>query len=249
MTAGIVDGHCHLAAYADPMEVLRESESHGIGVVAVTEHPDEYRRLRARLGQREGVTVAIGLHPLRAATFRPIDLARFFRLVPAATWIGEVGLDFSKLGADTRKEQLRVFEAVLNEAQPGKHPLTVHSRRAERETIELLAQGRSPAVLHWYTGPLDLIDSALSAGLYFSINPAMTHTARFADLVAAIPPHRVLLESDGPYGRSGRRPSRPSDLRGVVADLARRWSVDVEAASTMIRDNFLRVAAQPAEES
>lgn len=247
MTMDVFDSHCHLAAYPDPMEIVRESESHGIGVVAVTEHPDEYRRLRARLGPRPGVTVAIGLHPLRAATFRPIDLARFFRLAPAATWIGEIGLDFSKLGVETKKEQRRVFEAVLNEAHPGKHPLTVHSRKAERETIELLAQAHTPAVLHWYTGPLDLIDGALSAGLYFSINPAMTRSARFADLAAAIPPDRVLLESDGPYGRTGRRPSRPSDLRGVVADLARRWSVDREAAATVLRENYSRVTAQHGE--
>lgn len=243
MAEWLVDTHCHIGAYKDPVTVLRAADEAAIGVVAVTETPDEYRRLRTRLGRREHVEVALGLHPLRASTFGPNELARFFRLVPQADWIGEVGLDFSRAGAGTTRAQERVFDVVLTEAQPGKHPLTVHSRGAEKQVIRRLGDAALPAVLHWYSGPVGLVDDALAAGLYFSVNMAMTSSKRFPALVRAIPRERVLLETDGPYAKDRGRPTQPHSLRDVVASLARAWAMDLPEASGVIVANQKRLRA------
>jgi TatD DNase family protein len=233
----LVDTHCHLADYPDPLRVLQSAQSANVSIVAVTADPDQYRRLKLRLGVRPSTEVALGLHPLRAATFRPADLARFFRMVPTAGWIGEVGLDFSPAGKDTRRQQLQIFDTVLTEAQPGRHPLTVHSRGAAADVIARLADARLPAVLHWYSGPLRLIDDALAAGLYFSINPAMLRAKRIRALLNAIPPNRVLLETDGPYAMSRGRPTQPGDLHHVLPTLADAWQRPVQEVAATLHDN------------
>jgi TatD DNase family protein len=245
-STGIVDSHCHLADYDDPIGVVRDADQAGIQIVAVTGHPDEYRRLRARLGPRSTVRVALGLHPLRAASFRQIDLARFFRFVPDASWIGEVGLDFSPQGVATRRQQVKIFETVLNEAQPGMHPLSVHSRGAEREVIDMLRQTGARAVLHWYSGPLNLVDVALDTGAYFSVNPAMLRSPRFPKLLAAVPRDRVLLETDGPYARVGRREARPTDLVQLADRLANVWGVAPTELRTLLSANYSAVVSAPA---
>jgi TatD DNase family protein len=237
-----LDTHCHISAYTDPVAVIRAAEETGTSIVAVTEDPDEYRRLRTRLGRRSNVDVALGLHPLRAASFTPNHLARFFRLVPQTTWIGEVGLDYSKVGAATKRQQLRVFDVVLTEAQPGRHPLTVHSRGAEKDVIRLLADASLPAILHWYSGPIGIIDDALTAGLYFSFNVAMVRSSKFASLLGAIPADRILLETDGPYAKSGGRPTQPHELDEVVTTLAGNWGISQQEATRAIlrnQDRFL----------
>jgi len=237
----IVDTHCHLGAYRDPVAVLKAAEAADISLVAVTEDPDEFRRLKTRLGNRSNVQVALGLHPLRAASFTLNDLARFFRFVPDTRWIGEVGLDFSRAGVTTKKEQLRVFDMVLTEAQPGHHPLTVHSRGAEKEAIQRLVEANLAAVLHWYTGPLTYIETALSAGLYFSVNPAMLRAKRFANLIAAIPRDRILLETDGPYAKTAGHPAGPGDLASLVTSLASAWDVSPGIAGDHLRGNYQRL--------
>ncbi|RYB94435.1 TatD family deoxyribonuclease [Nocardioides oleivorans] len=243
--AHLIDTHCHIGAYGDPISVVRAAES-TTSIVAVTESPEEYRRLRTRLGRRDHIQVALGLHPLRSHTFTPNDLARFFRLVPETTWIGEVGLDFSKQGRATKKDQLRIFSAVLAEAQPGQHPLTVHSRGAEADTIGFLGQSKLSAVLHWYTGPTNLIDAALAAGLYFSYNIAMVRSKKFSELVRAIPRDRTLLETDGPFARGQHGPARPHQLEEVVSALALGWDVSHADANRSILDNQRRFLAQTA---
>lgn len=232
----LLDTHCHIGAYSDPVAVIRAAAAN-TSIVAVTESPEEYRRLRTRLGRRDHIQVALGLHPLKAHTFTPNDLARFFRLVPETTWIGEVGLDFSRHGVATKKHQLRVFDAVLTEAQPGQHPLTVHSRGAEADTIGFLAQAKLPAVLHWYTGPAAPIDTALDAGLYFSYNIAMVRSKKFATLLRAIPRNRTLLETDGPYAHAAHGPAQPHQVEEVVTALAGGWGISRSEATDAIREN------------
>ncbi|GAA3229272.1 TatD family hydrolase [Pseudonocardia petroleophila] len=237
MTATLIDTHCHIDAYNDPVSVLDQAAARGVQIVAVTEGPGAYRRLRTRLGRREGVHVALGFHPLRVGNVAPYDLARFFRLLPQTSWIGEIGLDFSRSGVATKKQQLKVFEAILSDPQVRTRPLTVHSRGAERETVARLAQAQVNAILHWYTGPLSVVDDALAAGLWFSVNPAMTRSAKIAAVLQRIPAERVLLETDGPYSRCNNRPTVPVDIKTTVRHLAQLWGISSEDAEATISRN------------
>ncbi|HKS47107.1 MAG TPA: TatD family hydrolase [Amycolatopsis sp.] len=239
--SGLVDTHCHIDAYDNPLAVLDEASAAGVHVVAVTEDPGRYRLLRTRLGRRAGIDIALGYHPLRAGALAPHDLARFFRLLPQTRWVGEIGLDFSRTGASTRFQQLRVFEAILAEPQLRARPVTVHSRGAEREVISRLAQAQQPAILHWYTGPLGAVDDALAAGLSFSINPAMIKSKKVADLLERLPRDRVLLETDGPYAKHAGRPARPADLTGVLHRLSALWQTSEDQAMARVLTNQQRL--------
>jgi TatD DNase family protein len=244
VTTHLLDTHCHVDAYDDPMAVLDDARRNEIDVVAVTEDPGRFRLLRTRLGRRPGVHLAIGLHPLRAADTATADLARLLRLLPQADWIGEIGLDFSRVGATTRHQQLRVFDALLAEPSVLRHPLTVHSRAAERETIRRLLQVKARAVLHWYTGPLAAAEEAISGGLWFSVNPSMVRSTRGPSLLAMLPPARVLLETDGPFARVGSRPARPSDIPAVLSHLSGIWKQPKAAVRAQIIDNQTRLLGE-----
>lgn len=240
-TPVLTDTHCHIDAYDDPVAVLDEARTAGLHVIAVTEDPGKYRLLRTRLGRREGVDVALGFHPLRAGRASPHDLARFLRLLPQAAWIGEIGLDFSRAGIATRKQQLQVFDTILADPQLRARPVTVHSRGAERETIRRLVQAQVPAILHWYSGPLAAVDDALNAGLWFSINPAMIRSKKAAAILRLLPLERVLLETDGPFARCGSRAAVPTDLLGTLEHLARLWGSSITDARAAVAYNEQRL--------
>jgi TatD DNase family protein len=242
--AALLDTHCHLANYGTAIEVLTSAQGANVHVIAVSEDPGQYRTLRAKLGPRAGVTCAIGMHPLRAHTFTTADLTRFFRLLPQASWVGEIGLDFSRVGRDTRRQQLRVFDAVLSDPRLRSLPVTVHSRGAEKDTIARLTDAGTTAILHWYSGPLAHVDDALAAGLRFSINPAMTTTVKGRALIERLPADRILLETDGPFARHRHRPSQPADLLWIVEQLAAYWDLSSRQAITQIVNNQHRLLAE-----
>lgn len=236
---GLLDTHCHLDAYADARTVLIEARRSDVDLVAVTENPDGYRRLKTRLGRRApGVAVALGLHPASAAAAAPGQRERFFRMMPDASWIGEIGLDFPT-GVDRREKlrQVSLFQAVLDHDMARIKPMTIHSRGASTETVRRLVESPSRAILHWYTGSLGVADEALAAGLWFSVNPAMTRSSRGRALIGRLPRDRVLCESDGPYCKARGREVTPSDVRTVVRDLAGTWECTLEDATDLIVRN------------
>lgn len=77
---------------------------------------------------------------------------------------------------------------------------TIHSRKAERETFEILKKfSVKKAIFHWYTGPLKLISEILDSGYYFSVNIGMLKSANGQKILQKLPLNRIIIESDGPF--------------------------------------------------
>jgi TatD DNase family protein len=231
-----VDTHCHLDLFPDPSATL-DSAPQTI-VVAVTELPSRYRLLAMRFRNDRRVRVALGLHPLRAATAGALEEGLLVRHLDDTEYVGEVGLDFSKAGKDSRGAQLRVFERLLAEPALLQKVVTVHSRGADRPVIERLREAKVRAILHWYTGPPGLIERALDAGMYFSINPAMLRTEKGRLTIAALPTDRVLTESDGPFAKISGHTSAPKDIVSVIGALAKLWQSTNDDARLIVHDNL-----------
>jgi hypothetical protein len=57
--------------------------------------------------------LALGPHPLNAELHSDKELVRVKELVDETSFIGEIGLDFSREGYETRDKQLNSFRFVL----------------------------------------------------------------------------------------------------------------------------------------
>jgi TatD DNase family protein len=246
---GYVDTHCHLDRYPSPVQVWRDAVAAGVVTVAVTDLPSSFRLLATKFGRREGLRVALGFHPLRVVDSPPSELQLFRRHLSRTDYVGEVGLDFSERGRASRKQQTILFERLLDEPAIGRKVVSVHTRRADRAAIEQLATARINGILHWYTGPLSLIDEALTAGLYFSLNPAMAQSAHGRRVIAAVPADRVLTETDGPYTRIDGRPSQPAAIPALVAILARFWNIYEADARQQIWSNMAELFWRATQQS
>jgi TatD DNase family protein len=187
----------------------------------------------------KNIRLALGLHPLVAAQHRN-ERTRFMALADRTSYIGEVGLDFSPAGLPTKELQCESFQFVLQALRGKPKFITVHSRRAEAAVLELLQEEkRSPVVFHWYSGSLTVLARAVAAGHFFSINPAMVQSAKGRRIIEAVPPERVLSESDGPFVRVGKTPAQPTDVSIVEEYLASIWQVKQSEARARIRTNFM----------
>jgi TatD DNase family protein len=237
------DTHCHIGRYKDPLTVIRRAEEAGVVTVAVTETPTEYQRLSLRLGRRRLVRVALGLHPLRAATISPMDQALFGKLLDRVEYVGEVGLDGSRDGRPTLDRQTKLFEHILGQPRIGNKILTVHSRGAEKAAIERLSSARVTGILHWYSGPLGQIDVALDAGLWFSINAPMLCSKNGQKIIRSIPMDRIVTETDGPFAKTGRTESQPKDVPRLVTDLAAVWGRPPDEVADQIYANMKAIAS------
>ena len=127
---------------------------------------------------------------------------------PLVVGIGETGLDYH-YSADTRVEQMALFDSMLECAAEFSKPVVIHSRDADNDTLDLLKNyvkawkpdHRPPAVLHCFTGNQGFADALLELGLVISFSGIVTFkNARDLQAVAKrVPLNRMLIETDSPY--------------------------------------------------
>jgi len=238
----LLDTHCHIDQYLDPASVVRGLEGSGVVVIAMTNAPSAFERLRRRFSGERRLRYALGAHPLHVAAFPEIEWQLFQRLLGETTYVGEVGLDFSRDGVATRAAQEQAFGRVLRVVAGRGKVLSVHSRRAESTVLEMLEEHRSaPVIFHWFSGPLSVLARALEAGHYCSFNPAMVASASGRRVIGGVPPDRVLLETDGPFVRLEGREAVPADVRTVCGYLAALWEVDTREVVDQTSRNFMNL--------
>lgn len=242
----LFDTHFHLDLYPDPRAVVQEAERTQTYVVAVTNTPSVFQATQQLINSSRFVRPALGLHP-ELAVERHRELPLFQQLLAQTRYVGEVGLDFVSSDKQERLLQERVFAQILEWShQAGSKILTIHSRRAEKEVVAAIgAEFKGTAILHWYSGSLAVVEQALANGLYFSINPAMTRSKRFADLLRLIPADRLLTETDGPFVQIGQRAAAPADVAQVVAALAASWQKTPTEVRQLLFTNLRRLLIEP----
>ena len=240
----MLDTHCHIDLYPNPTQVAQAADRAGVGTVVVTNLPSAYEKAAPHVRQFKRLRLALGLHPL-VAEKHARERAAFARLAGESFYIGEIGLDFSPQGYPTKEVQIESFRFVLDTLKDKPKFLTLHSRRAEAQVLELLEEaGRTQVVFHWYSGSLKTLNAALEAGHYFSINTAMTQSPNGQKIIAALPPDRVLTETDGPFIKVGTRSVVPSDVALVEDDLSTLWGESRQAVSRRIQGNFSSLLRQ-----
>ena len=237
MTFLYVDTHCHLDQYAKPHIVAQAAAHDRVQAVAVTELPSTYRRFKSHLGRPEGVHFALGFHPLVLSGSGSREKVLFAQTLPMCDFVGEIGLDYAKSSLD-RPKQREILGWILDMEDIDRKVLSVHSRGAEKDVITALSGTKANAILHWYTGPSALVEKALEAGLYFSVNASMLRTKRGRRLIEMIPRNQILTETDGPYGYVGRYPATPSSVPGIVESIASAWCVPHCHARSIIWENW-----------
>lgn len=234
----MIDTHCHIDLYDNPLQLAEECERLGITTIGMTNLPSHFEMGYKHLLSFTKVRLALGMHPLYAESHAK-EFSGFIRNVSKTSYIGEIGLDFSKEGIATKDIQTETFKRILLELKGRKKILSLHSRKAEKEVLYyLIDSGMQAAIFHWYSGPLGLIKEIIKAGYYFSINPAMIKSKNGQQIIKEIPLEFLLTESDGPFIEIDGKAIKPSNIKDVHNYLAPIYNMSEIEIENIIKSNF-----------
>jgi TatD DNase family protein len=108
-------------------------------------------------------------------------------------------------------------------------------------------QDAGTPVLHWFTGKAGQVRTAIAQGCWFSVNLPMLSSPSGRELVGALPPDRVLTETDGPFSTRDGRTAQPNDAAAAVEGLALLWRVPLTEAARRLAENLRALNAQHPE--
>jgi len=247
----VFDSHCHLTddRFAEDREEVL-SRAHAIGVRRVVTIASNLADSLA------GITLAsahadtwcsVGIHPHEVEHAHEGDEPRIRDLAgrEEVVALGETGLDYF-YDNSPRALQREWFVRHLDLAAELVLPVVIHTREADRDTMELLdsADPQVTTVLHCFTGGLELLEFGLKRGSYVSFSGIVSF-GKFDghEAVRRVPQDRLLVETDSPYlapvPRRGKR-NEPAFLPHVIEAVAAIRGEEVSGVAEYTSENAAR---------
>ena len=251
----LIDSHCHLdfPDFAPDLDgTVERARAAGVGLMlTIGTKLREFPGVLAIAERYPDVWCSVGVHPHEAAeegdvtTDHLIELARH----PKVVGFGETGLDFY-YEHSPREAETRSFRAHIAAARETGLPLIVHTRDAEPETADILAEemakGPFTGLLHCFSSSRTLAEKAVALGFHISLSGIVTFK-KSDDLrmtASRVPLDKLLVETDAPYlapvPMRGKR-NEPAFVAHTAALLAETMGISAEALATATSANFLRL--------
>ncbi len=243
----LIDAHSHLDRYDLLGEGLLESAleeivQHRIFTISNSMDFPAYRR-NLEIGEMcDLVLPTFGVHPWNAPQYahRLNDLSE---AVEQSPMIGEIGLDFFfvKDGSEY-PDQRKVFEFFLAAASEQGKIVTLHTKGAEEAVLESLDRYDIPrAIVHWYSGPMDIFRELVARGVTFTVGVEVLYSEHIQAIAQEIPSRQLLTETDNPGGPKGfiGGPGMPILVRDVVQALGELRKTTVEVITQTVQSNLI----------
>lgn len=235
----MIDYHCHLDLYPNPLKVFADVKTKHIDVLAVTTSPRAYLKASQYFSNAAKVRIALGFHP-ELISKRMNEWELFLNTIKDTKYIGEIGIDGSRPCNSSLDIQTTFFNTALIESEKSKgRIISIHSRGAPRlvlSSIERTISLNRP-VLHWFTGTEKDTAWAVDLGCWFSINPRMCTTKQGLNIIRRIPLTRMLPETDGPFVTCNNKPCFPWDTT-VYQHIARINNITTSRVLEVFNDNL-----------
>ncbi len=244
-------------SFADDLDaVLQRARDAGVAQLVVTGASEQGSRDAVALAERHSGTLfaTCGVHPHHAQEYNDTVHTTLNDLAPhpSVVALGECGLDYFR-DYSPRDAQRVAFKRQLDLAVEHQLPVFLHQRDAHDDFVSILQPyiGRiRNAVAHCFTGDEAMLKDYLDMGLSIGITGWICDERRGAhllDLIATIPPERLMLETDAPYllprtlrPKPSSRRNEPAYLQEVLRVAAAAGNMDADWLAALTSANARR---------
>lgn len=250
------DSHAHYndEKFDEDREVLLDTiYKDGITKITCNGYNMEKSKLAIKLAQKYDFLYATaGISPNDIEDFSDENLAKIEEMAKEkkVVAIGEIGLDYY-WNKENKEEQKNLFIKQIEIANKLDLPITIHSRDASVDLIQILRLSpvNRRGIFHCCQLNQELIKNGLELGYYISFSGNITFkNAKSAGAVSLVPLDRILIETDSPYlapepHRGTRNDSR--NVKLVAEKIAEIKGVSIEEVAKATYDNACKIYVLP----
>jgi len=252
----IIDSHCHLDfpnLYNQIDSIIERALLNKVEyLLTISTTLESFDKIKLIVEKYKNIYGTFGIHPHESSKHKQVDLDFIINIqqkYKKIIGIGETGLDFHYNYSDP-KIQIKSFVNHIHAASKLNLPIIVHSRNAEKETIDILKEESKNTnlkiLIHCFTGSKDFAKKLIDINSFISVSGIITFkkSAELVKVVSSIPIQNLLVETDSPYlaplpyrGKG----NEPSYIIHTVDKLAEIKEVSREDISNYTTNNFKKL--------
>ena len=205
----MIDSHCHLdrePIISNIDDVIKRSRAVGISkLLTICTNDSNYNQILNLTEQHKIIYGTYGIHPHEVDSFIATTqhIIKKINSNPKIIGVGESGLDFYYSNSK-KKSQIESFDNHIRAAIELNIPIIVHSRNAEKETLNCLLKYKSKRIkilMHCFTGSFEFAMNLLDMNVFFSASGIITfnNSSDLQSTFSKLPLDRLLIETDSPF--------------------------------------------------
>lgn len=245
------DSHCHidridLATFGGSFDQLMQqvNEQQVTEMVCISVNLEDFDAMQALIKPYPNIYCSVGVHPDYENAREPdVDTLVHLSKADNIVAIGETGLDY--IQDNEYQWQRDRFRVHIEAAKQTQLPLIIHTREAQKDTIDILKQENAAdvgGVMHCFTEDWAMAKQAIDLGFYISISGIVTfkQAKNVHEMAKQIPDDRLLIETDSPWlapAPHRGKTNYPGYVPLVAQHLAQLRSTSVEHIAEITRYN------------
>jgi TatD DNase family protein len=228
-----VDVHSHLEMFFNPEKLVKECVSKGTKKIVSASVDFNSMKKNLELSKKfDEIECCLGLHPSNILLMREKEISDSVEFLKKnlshAKAIGEIGLDFKHADSEEKKgKQIKIYKKQLSIAEENDLPVVVHSRYAEKKSLEILSSFNGKVLLHWFDGSIEAFREGIQRNYFFSFGPAVLFSKDYLQKTLLIPLDNLMLETDSPVKFAGKK-AKPFWVKKVAVKLSEEKNISLQ---------------------
>ncbi len=243
----------HSSFKKDRVEIIEEAKKAGVNRFIITGTNIHSSHMACEYASKYPNTLfsTSGVHPHDAKLCNGHTIFELEKIAgkDCVVAIGECGLDYNR-NFSPQNLQRKWFEAQVNLAEDLDMPLFLHEREAHKDLYNILKQHDSvtdKSVIHCFTGTKEEAQNYIDLGCYIGVTGWICDMKRGKNLqeaVSAIPPEKLMIETDAPFlipknfdKKPKRNRNEPKYLPHILKTIASYMNIDAEELALQVSKN------------
>jgi|SRR3989344_534367 len=243
-----IDCHCHLDLYSniEIESIIKKCRKKSIGLIINNGVNCASNRKSLELSEKfKEIKCALGAYPIDALSMSAEELKKELDFIKKngkdIVAIGEVGIDFKE--SEDKIKQIEIFRKFIRLSKKIKRTLIIHSRKAEKEVVDILEEEKAEKVLmHCFSGNMKLVERIVGNGWNLSIPAIVKYSEHFQNIVKMVPISNLLCETDSPFLHPEKKSNNtPENVIESYKKIAEIKCISIKECEKVIEDNFKRL--------
>lgn len=242
-----IDIHSHLDICKNIDGVIKNARDKNVKVLTYGTTPSSNRKILELKHKFPEINVALGIYPTDALNLSEDEINSEIEFIKKnkdkVIAIGEVGIDLKENSEQTLETQKANLKKFVDLARELKIPVVIHSRKAEKECVELLEKlNYNKIIMHCFSGNMKLVDRIIQNKWFLTAPTNIKHSEHFQKMIERTPIEQLFCETDSPFLHPDKlRDNEPANVIESYNKIAEIKKMSLDEVEKIIEMNYKRL--------
>src|SRR3989344_4587740 len=243
----LIDIHSHIDICKDIDAIIENSKKKNVKILTAGTNPKSNKEILKLKIKYPEINICLGIYPTDALKLSEKEINSEIEFIKKnkekISAIGEVGIDLKHAKEDSLETQKENLKRFVNLARELNIPVVIHSRKAEKECIELLEKlNYNKIIMHCFSGNMNLVDKIIKNNWNLSIPANVKHSEHFQKIVEVTPIENLFCETDSPFLHPDKlRDNEPSNVIESYKKISEIKNLPLVEVEKQIEENYKRL--------